>query len=105
MVDKDSPIKRKFAFYLKKRFPNLKDKDLPYILSDIQRFVKVVQKIYTEPQAQVSYKDIVVNGKKVKQRIFTTDLKEVMKVTEKEKQVHPLLTTLSKFTKEVSKNT
>lgn len=104
MSDHDSPIKRKFISYLKKRFPNVKDKDLPFLLNDIQRFVKVVQKIYTEPQASISIQEKKIGKKTVKTKIYSTDMAEVKKVFDKTKSKQDILETMRKFHESVSKD-
>lgn len=45
-----SPAAKKFAKYLVKKDPTLKSKDVPGALDSVRRFVRVVQRINTEPQ-------------------------------------------------------
>ncbi len=62
----------------------------------------VVQRIYTQPQAKITYKDIKVKGKNVKQRIITSGIKEVMKVADKSKKKHDISELLSNFHQKVT---
>jgi len=103
MINQVSSVKKRLISYLKKRQPEIKDKDLPYLLNDIQRFVKVVQKIYIEPQAQISFKDISMGNEKIKHRIINTDFIEFLKVADKNKQKQPLKELFKKFNKAVTK--
>lgn len=102
-MTKQTPAQKKLSTYLINQYPEVKKKDIPILLNDIKRFVSVVHKIYTEPQAKVNYRDKKVNGKNVKNRIFNTTMKEVMKVANKDKKAQPLTKTLFKFTTEVGK--
>lgn len=79
----DTPAKKKLINHLLKRNPNLTEKELNSLVISIKRFVRVVQKIYTEPQAQVTIRDRNVNGKIVKDQIYNTTLEELEKVREK----------------------
>jgi hypothetical protein len=79
-----------------KRDPSLKEKDTPFLLNDFKRFVTVVQKIYTEPQAQITIK----NDK----RIINTDLEELRKVITKGKGPQSFKTIFNKFNKAVTKD-
>ena len=75
----DRSSKSKFILFLKRKH-FIEDKDVPTLLRDIKRFVSVVQTIYSEPQAQISIKEDLRNGKKLKTRVFTTNLDELKKV-------------------------
>ncbi len=79
-----------------KRDPSLKEKDTPSLLNDFKRFVTVVQKIYTEPQAQITIK----NGK----RIINTDLEEFRKVIAKGKGPQSFSETFGKLNRAVTKD-
>lgn len=76
----DSTAKNKLITFLKKRHPELKDEELPLLLKDIRRFVTVVQKIYNEPQAKISVKEIKENGQKIKKRVVDTTIEELAKL-------------------------
>lgn len=76
----NSPAQKKLINHLLKRDPKLTEKELSSLLSSIKRFVTVVQKIYTEPQAKIYLKDVVENGKKVKKRFVETNIEELLKV-------------------------
>lgn len=79
-MKKSTPTKTKLVAYLKKKYPNIKDEELPLLLKDIQRFVVIVQKIYNEPQAKISIKEVEENGKKVKKRFIDTNIEELLKI-------------------------
>ena len=81
MTNNDTPAKKKLIAFLKKQHPEVEDKDIPNILNDIRRFVTVIQKIYSEPQAKVYYKDVSDGGRKVKNRYIDTNIEELMKLT------------------------
>ena len=95
-MDKQTPTQKKFVAHLIKRDPSLKDKDIPSLLNNFKRFVTVVKKIYTEPQAQITIK----NGK----RIISTDLEELRKVITKGKGPQSFSETFGKFNKAVTKD-
>ena len=88
ITTKLTPPQKKLIAYLKKRYPDLSDKDIPVVLNDIKRFVKVVQKIYTEPQSQITIREVEKDGKKVKQKVFTVDLDEFGKAIDKTKKIN-----------------
>lgn len=100
----NSPAQKKLINHLLKRDPKLTEKELSSLLSSIKRFVKVVQKIYTEPQAQITIKDFKENGKVVRKRIINTDLEEFKKVFDRNKQKQDLAETFRKFHKSVTKD-
>ena len=66
----------------------------------IKRFVVVVQKIYTEPQAQIKYEEIIDNGVKTKRKIIETDIKELGKVIRG--KAMPLTTAFKEFNEKVT---
>lgn len=103
-MDNSSKAQKKFATHLMKRDPKLSEKDIPPLLNSFKRFVKVVQKIYTEPQAQITIKDFKVKGKVVRKRIISTDLEEFKKVFDKDKPRQDLIETFRKFHKSVTKD-
>lgn len=79
-MDDNSPAKKKLIKYLLKRNPNLEETEIASQLNSIKRFVKVVQKIYTEPQAKIYFKEFEENEKKVKKRIIETTPDELSKL-------------------------
>lgn len=95
-MDNTSKAQKKFGTHLMKRDPKLSEKDIPPLLNSFKRFVKVVQKIYTEPQAQITIKN--------KQRIITTDLEEFRKVIIKGKGPQSFSETFDKLNKAVTKD-
>lgn len=97
----NTPAQKKLISYLKKRDPSLTDKEIPTLLNSIKRFVNLTRKIYTEPQARVTYKDRKVGGKIKKDRIFNTDLNELSKVMGKKPE--PINNVMQKFHKAVTK--
>lgn len=78
-----------------KRNPDLSEKELGSLLGSIRRFVTVVQKIYTEPQAQIKIID--------KKRIIDTDLEEFRKVLGNEKSIS-INKAFKDFNEEVTKD-
>jgi hypothetical protein len=103
-MDNLSKSQKKFVTHLMKRNPKLSEKDIPPLLSSFKRFVKVVQKIYTEPQAQIIIKDFKENGKVVRKRIISTDLEEFRKVITKGKGPQLFSKTFDKLNKAVTKD-
>lgn len=103
MTNDSTPATTKLKAYLKKQHPEVEDKDIPHLLSDIRRFVTVVQKIYTEPQAQIKYKEKKVNGKIVKYRVVETDIEEFGKVRGKSEKKIPLIEAIHRFNKTINK--
>lgn len=75
-----STAKKKLVTFIKKNHPEVKDEKLPLLLKDIRRFVTVVQKIYTEPQAKIYFKDIKEGERKVKKRFIDTNIEELLKI-------------------------
>jgi hypothetical protein len=88
--DSIPPAGKKLISYLMKRDPRLNERDVPHVLNSIKRFVDVVKKIYTEPQAQLFYKDLKIDGKTVRQRIIKTDFEELKKVVDNKTSQYPL---------------
>ena len=103
-MDNTSKAQNKFATHLMKRDPKLDEKDIPPLLSSFRRFVKVVQRIYTEPQAQITIKDFKENGKIVRKRIISTDLEEFRKVITKGKGPQSFSKSFDKLNKAVTKD-
>lgn len=99
-----SVIQKKFISYLKKRDPKMSDEETLEVLSGLTRFVKVVQKIYTEPQAQFSIKEKKVGNKTIKQQIITSDYEQLLKVRDKSKKKESLIGLIKKFNKAVTKD-
>ena len=96
-----TPAQKKLISYLKKRDPNLSDKEIPSLLNSFKRFVNLAIKIYTEPQARVTYKDRKKGEKIKKDRIFNTDMGELSKVMDK--KLEPIEKVFQKFNKSVTK--
>jgi hypothetical protein len=101
-MDKSTPAQRKLISFLSKRNPSLSKKEIYRVLNSLKRFVILTAKIYTEPQARITYKDRVVGNKISKDRIFTTNMRELTKVMEKPSE--PIKKVFTKFHKEVTKN-
>ena len=101
---KITSAQRRFANYLLKRNPSLTEKDIPPLLSSFKRFVTVVQKIYTEPQAQITIKEVKENGKSIRKRVITTDLEELQKITRKSKGPKSFKDTFGTLNKAVTKD-
>lgn len=92
---------KKLIAHLLKRDPSLNEKTVVPVLNSIRRFVTVVHKIYTEPQAQISYKVRKVGNKTEKIRLIKTDLPELLKVVDKQSS---LTEAFRKFKKAVAKD-
>jgi len=103
LMTTDTPAKKKLISYLKKQHPEVEDKDIPRLLSDIRRFVTVVQRIYTEPQFQIRYKEKKKNGKITKYRIVDTDIEEFGKVRGNNEPKIPLTEAIHRFNKIIDK--
>lgn len=101
MTDNTSSQK-KLRAYLKKQSPDLSDKDLSLLMNDVRRFVILTTKIYTEPQAQVTYQDRNIGGKIIKDRVFNTNPEELLKLTKKGQPIS--IETFREFTAHVTKN-
>lgn len=69
MINDETPAAKKLKTYLRKQHPEVEDKNIPHLLNGIRRFVTVIQKIYTEPQAQIRYKEKKINGKIIKYKV------------------------------------
>jgi hypothetical protein len=72
-----TPTEEKFANYLMKRDPSLTSRDIPKLLSDFKRFVKVVQRIKTEPQITATLKN--------KKKIIEVEFEEFKKLAKNDK--------------------
>lgn len=76
-----TPAKKKLIIFLKKQHPEIEDKNIPLLLNNIRRFVAVVHKIYTEPQARIYFKVFKDNdGKKITKRVMDTNIEELKKI-------------------------
>lgn len=87
---------------IKKRLPDISEREQSDVLSDLKKFVLVTHRIVTEPQAQIKYKTKKIKGKPVKHKIITTDLEEFKKIMDKPKM--PLKKAFKKFSKTLEKN-
>ncbi len=101
-MDNITSAQKKLTSFLKRRDPKLTEKDIAITLTGVKRFVNLARKIYTEPQAQVTYKDRKIGKKTQKDRIFTTDMKELTKVMKK--PAEPIEEVFRKFHKSVTNN-
>jgi len=72
--------RKKLMSFLGKKDQNLSEKELSSLLHNIVRFVKVVQKIYIEPQARIHLEEVEENGEIVKRKIINTNIEELMKI-------------------------
>jgi len=101
-----SSDQKKFLDFLKKK-NNLKltEEDSTNLLNDFERFINVVQKIHTQPQAQFHIEEKVLkSGEKVKIRMIESDLEELRKVYNKDSKTQDMLVTLRKFYKQVTED-
>ena len=96
-----TPAQKKLITHLLKRDSSLNEKTIIPVLNSIKRFVTLVQRIYTQPQAQISYKVRKVGNKTEKIRLIKTDYTELMKVVDKQSS---LMEAFSKFNKAVTKS-
>jgi len=99
-----SPAKNRVSSYLRKRYPQIKENDFSTLLSDIERFVRVVQKIYTEPQAQITIRDYEEKGKIVHKKVHSASFEELQKVFDKDKKEQNLIDSMRTFHKSVTKD-
>ncbi len=103
-MNADTPARKKFVAHLLKQDPKLSEKETSFLLNSFKRFVKVVQRLYTEPQAQIIIKDQKVGDKIVRQRIITSDFEELQKVFDKSKPVQDLAESMRKLHKSITKD-
>ncbi len=103
-MNKDSVAERKLTSYLLRKDPKLTERDLSSLLNDFRRFVKVVHKIYTEPQAQFQIVEKEIKGKVTKLRVINTDIKELKKVLNKDEKSLSIEETFKRFNKAVTKD-
>lgn len=92
----------KLIAFLKKKDPTLNEKEISGILNSFKRFVNLTRRIYTEPQAIISYKDRKTEKEIVKDRIITTDIEELKKVLSTEKQSETIIEVMRRFNKSVT---
>lgn len=93
----NSPIKKKLISKIRNHYPNLNEKEVSNILSNIKKFVVLVQRIQTEPQAQILYKEKKTDGQSVKNRIIQTDVEELVKAAGKPGHLKPAFEKLRGF--------
>jgi hypothetical protein len=77
---KDSLAKKKLVAKIQKQLPHIGNKELRDTLQGIKRFVSLVQKIRTEPQAQIIYSEKKIAGRIVRTRETNIDYQEFIKV-------------------------
>lgn len=82
-LGKNTPTKKRLLGKIDRYCPGLNEKETADLLIGIKKFVKVVQRMRTEPQFLITYKDIEENGKIEKYRIIETDLEELAKVLDR----------------------
>lgn len=73
-----------FEKYLLKTFPQLDPSELPPVLDDIDKFVKCIQRIYTQPQVRVYYPYNKNTKQRSTNRHFRMGIEELDKVAKKE---------------------
>lgn len=95
---------KKIINFLRQKYPELKDKEIPSLLNDIKRFVLVIQKIYTEPQYQRKIIEKTVEGKIVKVNTINIPLEEFAKVMGKDEPRLSLTVAKERLNKYISKN-
>ncbi len=98
----ESPARKRIVEYLKRRDSSLLDGEVATILDDIKRFVNLTRRIYTEPQAKVTYEDVLLDGKVKTIRTFNTDLNELKKIKKSSKQ-EPIKNVMERFRESVMK--
>lgn len=92
-----SSTKKKLISKIHKHYPNLDDKEMSTVLSNIKKFVVLIQRIKTEPQAQIIYKEKQINGRTIKDRIIQTDIEELAKVAGNPGHLKPALEKLKGY--------
>jgi hypothetical protein len=97
---------KKFLNFLKKKNNfKLTDKESIKLLNDFERFVNVIQRIYTQPQAQFHIEEKTLrSGEKIKIRMIESDLDELRKVYDKDKKTQNTLEIFRKFYKQVTED-
>lgn len=100
-LGKNTPTKKRLLGKIDRYCPGLNEKEKADLLIDIKKFVKVVQKMRTEPQFQISYREFEIKGEKVQYRISETDLEEFAKVLDKPQ--NDIIKALDKLTEFVPK--
>ncbi|SRR5258708_1100329 len=100
--DNETPARKKLEKHLRKLHPELSNEEVVGALNSLRRFVTVIGKIIVEPQAQISYKDMTIEGEVVPLRIATTDVRELQKVLKDGKQFS--FETFRDFNKKVNKD-
>lgn len=87
-----------------KRDPKLSEKDIPQMLNSFKRFVRVIQKLYNEPQGHITIQDFKEDGKIVRKKVITSDFEELKKVFDKNKKQQDIIETFRKLHKSVTKD-
>lgn len=82
----NSPTNKRLVSTIRKHYPNLNEKEMSSVLTSIKKFVVLVQRLRTEPQAQIIYKERKTGGKIHKQRVIKTEHEEIIKVMDKPHQ-------------------
>ncbi len=88
--------------HLKNKDSKLTDNDISEVISGLRRFVVLAQKIYTQPQAQFSYKNLKIPFTKqsVKTFVVKTTMDELDKVKNPDESMKSVF---KKFVHEVTK--
>lgn len=103
MNDK-SPAQNKLIKYIKSKDPKASDIEVTKILNDLEKFVKVIQKIYIEPQVNFKVQKLKINGKTLKRKSIVLNMEELKKVRDRSKVQEPLVDVLRRLYKIVTKD-
>lgn len=74
------PAKKRLIARISQDLPNLTKKEQNQTLRGIVRFVNVIKKIHTEPQAEITIKETMEEGKIVRTRNINFDYAEILKL-------------------------
>lgn len=92
-----SPTKKQLIAKILKQYPDLTEKEMFNMLRSIKRFVDLVRKLRTEPQAQIIYKEKKIAGQIVIDRIIQTDIEELAKAAGKSGHLKPAFEKITKL--------
>lgn len=80
LVTPDTPTKKKLIKNIVTKRPQITDREIGSVLTDIHKLFAACQKIIVEPQWRISITERRRKGKVTKRRIITVDLETFKKV-------------------------
>ena len=99
--NKCSIPQKKFAAYLKAKFPNINQDETLSVTSDIKRLVRVISRMDNELQYVLSYKKSKHGTEGEIDRIIRTSPEELLKFVDDKTKKHSLIEVLRAFTNKV----